>query len=168
MIGIKVTVRVDGIVSALHLLSKPNKAAVFKELRGPARFDQHHHDRREEGPEGRWPALAPSTIARNRYIRSKKGTKVKSRPGQRRRKPKPGRKLLLRLPRAVESITSAHSLVIRSRVRRGLGLIHQQGGRAGHGSRIPQRQYLWISDWLREKARAAFQAALVAAWKASP
>lgn len=167
MIDVECTVRVDGIVAALHRLAKLDRTRVFKELRGPARFDQNHHDRTAEGPDGRWPALAASTLARNKWIRSRKGTKAKARlPGSRRRRPK-SRKLLGRLPRALESIVSAHSLAIRSRVRRGLGLVHQAGGRAGRGSRIPRRQYLWISDWLKEKARVAFQDALLRSWRAS-
>lgn len=150
MIGIKANVKVTGLEAAMRRLSGLEKKKVYSDLRGPARFDQNHHDRYEEGPDGRWPSLHPSTV--RRYARLAKAKRRRAKP----------RKLLGRLPRAVKAVVSNQSLIIRSRVP--WSGVHQAGGRAGRGSRIPRRQFLWISDWLIEQAKKAFRKALLKAW----
>jgi len=113
-------------------------------------FDQRHHWRKDEAPWGHWPGLAASTLERRTRRRGR------DKKGRNRSWPK---KLLGRFPTAVKSIASAKSLIVESRVKR-FSMIHQQGGRAGHGARIPSRQYMWISEWLLQQAQKAFTKAL--------
>jgi hypothetical protein len=156
--AVRMHVRYSGVLAALQRLRAPDMLRAYRELRGPARYDQRHHDRRSEGPDGRWPSLAPATIARRRRKRGK------DKNGRRRGWPK---KLLGRLPVSLRSIATSRSLVVQSAIRRpGLGFVHQKGGRIGRGARVPRRQYLWISDWLERQAIRAFRLALVRSWKA--
>jgi hypothetical protein len=134
-------------------LRKVDIKDAFLELRGPAVFDQRHHWRKDEAPDGRWPGLAASTLER----RTRKRGRAKN--GRQQSWP---RKLLGRFPTAMQSIATTRSLIVRSRVKR-FSMVHQEGGRAGHGARIPRRQYMWISDWLRAQAVERFKKALVLA-----
>ncbi len=162
-LDVKATVRITGPLTVFDHLRRIDLRKTFRELGKPTRIDQRQHHVAERGPAHRWPALAASTIARNRYPRATKGRK---RAGGRWRKKLPsisavmGRKLLRRLPAALISRASSHSLIVFSRVR--WSGVHQEGGRAGHGARIPQRQFLWISPWLVRYAIAAFERALAA------
>jgi hypothetical protein len=144
------TVRIGSVRDLFTRLARIDVRRVFEDLRGPAVFDQRHHWRKDEAPFGRWPGLAASTLERRSRPRGR------DKRGRNRSWPK---KLLGRFPTAVQSIASARSLVVRSRVKR-FSWIHQAGGRAGHGARIPSRQYMWISSFLREDARRLFQKAL--------
>ncbi len=148
--NIHATVHIGGVRDLLSRLSRVEIRRVFEDLRGPAVFDQRHHWRKDEAPFGRWPGLATSTLERRTRRRGR------DKRGRNQSWPK---KLLGRFPTAVQSIASAKSLVVRSRVKK-FSFIHQAGGRAGHGARIPSRQYMWISSYLREDARRLFQRAL--------
>ncbi len=139
MIGVKATIRIGGIMDTFRRLSRPDLKQTFKEMQGPARFDQRDHDNKELAPDGSWPALHPSTVARRARMAKSK-----------RRRAKP-RKLLGRLPKAMQNIVSAKSLIVRSRVK--WSLAHQKGAIVGRGSRLPRRQFMWISDWLKGQAR---------------
>lgn len=144
------TVRIGGVRNMLTRLSRVDIRRVFRDLRGPAVFDQRDHWKNDESPVGHWPGLAASTLERRTRRRGR------DKRGRNRSWP---RKLLGRFPTAVQSIASSTSLVVRSRVKK-FSWIHQAGGIAGHGARIPSRQYMWISSYLREEARRLFQRAL--------
>lgn len=150
---IRAVVRFGSVINMFDRLRKIDMKETFLELRGPARFDQRHHWRKDEAPDGHWPGLARSTLERRKRPRGR------GKDGRNRSWPK---KLLGRFPNALQSIASSKSLIVRSRVKR-FSMIHQEGGRAGHGARIPRRQYLWISHWLVMQARKAFEKALVLA-----
>ncbi len=147
---LQATVRYGSVKLLFTNLRNVDLRKTFLDLRGPARFDQRHHWRKEESPEGHWPGLAASTRERRtrRRGRDKSG-----------RKRNWARKLMGRFPNALQSIASSRSLIIRSRVKR-FSMVHQKGGRVGHGARLPARQYLWISDWLRNRAATLFAQAL--------
>lgn len=147
------TVNIKQVIRAFDRIERIDTRKVFLELRGPARFDQRHHWRKDEAPDGHWPGLAASTIARRRNKRGR------DKQGRNRSWPK---KLLGRFPNALQSIAKTGSLVIRSRVKR-FSMVHQAGGRAGHGARIARRQYLWWSDWMKVQAVKAFRKALSSA-----
>lgn len=93
---------------------------VLASMRIPARKDQMEHGRAQSGPEGRWPAR-------------------KKVPGKRARR----RRLLGRLSSATVTRVTAKGLVLESKVK--WSAIHQEGGQAGNGARIPQRTFLWWS-----------------------
>lgn len=150
-IKISATVKLHGIEAAARRLTRLEKTKVFREARGPARFDQNHHDRKEEGPDGHWPALHPSTIAR--YAKLARSKRRRSKP----------RKLLGRLPKALISIVTSQSLIVRSRVP--WASAHQNGAIVGRGARLPRRQFLWISDWLVTRTAQLFREALLKAWR---
>lgn len=151
MIGIKATVKLHGLEAAMRRLSTMEKRAAFREVGIHARQDQSLHDAKHEGPDGPWPALHPSTVAR--YAKKAKTKRGKARP----------RKLLGRLPRALRTIITGSSIRVVSRVK--WAFVHQAGGRAGRGARIPRRQFLWISDRLMQRSSRVFQQHLLKAWR---
>lgn len=107
-------------------------------LRKPARRDQVEHGRAQSGPDGRW-------VRRDRSKKSRRR-----------------RRLLGRLPSATFTRVTRASLVVQSRAK--WSQIHQQGGRAGNGARIPARRFLWWSDAILEEAQKQIVAALERAW----
>lgn len=151
MVDVRAVVYLGSVRSLFARLSRLQVKKTFNELKGPAVFDQRHHWNKIEAPWGKWPPLAPSTLERRTRPRG-----IDRKRGKRRSWPK---RLLGRFPTAVKSIASGKSLVVESRVKR-FSMIHQRGGVAGHGARIPSRQYLWISDWLLRQAEKAFVKAL--------
>lgn len=106
---------------------------VLREVRRPFVRDQVEHRQQQEGPDGKWPARSPFTIAR---------AKARSRAGGRKRGAR-GR-TLGKLPLAFKVEVSRRRLAIVSRVR--WSGVHQEGaGRVGRAPRIPQRQFFWLS-----------------------
>lgn len=135
-----------GIVNrALYALRSADLRGAFNLARKPARTDQRAHAKAQEGPDGRWAPRSPLTLARA-------GAKARKR----------ARRILGRLPNALALTTTRKSLKIASRVR--WSLIHQEGGRAGHGSKIPARPFLWASDPLLERVAGLVSRALEQAW----
>lgn len=149
-VNVRAVVYLGSVQNLFARLSRFDVKKTFNNLKGPAVFDQRHHWRKDEAPWGHWPGLAASTLERRTRKRGR------DKKGRNRSWPK---KLLGRFPTAVKSIASAKSLIVESRVKR-FSMIHQQGGIAGHGARIPSRQYMWISDWLLQQAEKAFVKAL--------
>lgn len=150
MIAIKATVDLKASFAMLRRIKQIDTRATFKRIQPSAIHDQQQHDRATQGPDGAWPQLAPSTIARRMRPRGK------SKTGKNRSWPT---KLLGRLPKSLQSIPSKGSLIVRSRVKE-FSLAHQGGAIVGHGSRLPRRQFLWISPWLLERARIEFLRAI--------
>lgn len=150
MIGIKATINLKPTFAMLKRVKNMDTRAVFKRIQPSAIHDQQQHDRATSGPDGAWPALAPSTIERRTRARGL------SKAGKKRSWPT---KLLGRLPKSLKPTASRLRLLVQSRVKE-FSLIHQQSGIAGHGARIPRRQFLWISPWLIERARVEFLRAL--------
>lgn len=150
---LKATVRYGSVKLMFANLRNVDMKKTFSDLRGPARFDQRHHWRKEESPDGHWKGLAASTRARRQFRRGR---------GKNGKRQNWSRKLMGRFPNALQSIVTAQKLVIRSRVRK-FSMVHQKGGRIGRGARLPSRQFLWISNWLVEHASKAFERALVKA-----
>lgn len=149
-VDVRAVVYVGSVEKLFVQLSKIDIKRAFSELKGPAVFDQRHHWNKIEAPWGRWPTLAPSTIERRTRPRGRgKNGKNRSWPTR----------LLGRFPTAVKATASGRSLIVESRVKR-FSMIHNAGGRAGHGARIPSRQYLWISEWLLAQAQKAFVRAM--------
>lgn len=146
--GINVEVDIRTILGAFDRIRRMDVRKVLSDLRGPTRFDQHHHYRKEEAPGGNWRPLAASTVERRRR---KRGYNFKT--GKNMSWPT---KLLGRFPTALKSIVRTRELIVRSRVKR-FSMIHQEGGIAGYGARIPSRQYLWISPWLIQQVRKYFE-----------
>lgn len=150
LMDVRAVVYLGSVQNLFARLSKVDIRKTFRDLKGPAVFDQRHHWRKDEAPWGHWPGLAASTLERRTRKRGR------DKKGRNRSWPT---KLLGRFPTAVKSTASARSLVVESRVKR-FSMIHQRGGTAGHGAKIPSRQYLWISQWLLQQSQKAFIKAL--------
>ena len=128
--------------------------AALQALKGPLKDDQKDHAKAQEGPEGKWKPRAPSSVER-----AKKGRGA----GSKRRMRGPNRKLLATLPR--------RTITVKVQQRRILAMskvpwagVHQHGGRAGKGSVIPARPFLWFSQAFLEKAQVALLARTILAW----
>lgn len=142
MIGAKLRVDTKGVQAAFGKLPAGIPKAM-QELRKPLRVDQREHARAQEGPDGPWPKRAS---AADRASASRKRRK-RRRPSRRR--------LLGKLPGAVKVTSTRSSVTIESRV--AWSGIHQHGGTAGRGAKIPARPFLWISQKLRGIAIATLE-----------
>ena len=119
-------------------------APAFKELKKPLRLDQRDHSKKREGPAGAWAPRAASTLERMRH------------GGKRARKP------LGRLSGAVTYSATSNSVSGVSRAP--WSGAHQDGARVGHGSRLPVREFLWISDEMLTVAENTLGSAVVRAY----
>lgn len=142
-------------------------APAFRELRRPFVGDQRVHARDEEGPSGGWPPRAAATEERrrmrNKRIRQPKAMRLISpRPSKRRSTPT---KLLGRLPRAL--LVTVASDFIRATSRAPWSYAHMKGAKVGHNRsvRLPQRQFLWLSDRLLVTANEIFARHIVKGWQ---
>ncbi len=115
----------------------------FAQVKEPMRDDQKEHRKDKAGPESKWAPRAASTIASYRHR-------------------KHARALLGKLPTAVAYKASATGVTAESRA--AWSDAHQEGAIVGHGARLPQRTFLWISDKLIDVATDIISAALLAAW----
>lgn len=122
--------------------------AALLDIKLPMRTDQKEHAKAKTGPEGSWAPRAASTMAARAKAR-KSGRKFPSR-------------LLGRLPTAVSYRVTANAVIAESRI--GFSEIHQDGGTAGKGARIPARPFLWISDQLMHTAEDVVTSKLLAAY----
>lgn len=118
-------------------------ASVMRDFRREARADQlEHGKKRQESSGSKWAPRATSTV-------QGRGAK---RARMRKRRP------LGRLSSAIDVKASARGMVVTSRVK--WSGVHQDGGVAGHGARIPKREFLWWSpSLLAEVAHAIVLAA---------
>jgi phage gpG-like protein len=116
----------------------------FRELKKPLKLDQKDHSKKRQGPSAMWAPRAASTMARLRQ-------------GSRRAKKPMGR-----LPSATRYTSDATSVTGRSKAL--WSGVHQDGGTVGHGSRLPARPFLWISDDMLTIAENTLGAALVRAY----
>lgn len=109
---------------------------LYRALKKPLKNDQTNHQRTRTGPDGAWAPRSASTTARGRSARKgAKGKVVRKRIAG---------NLLGKLPRAVKYEATGNFVRGTSRV--AWGLVHQEGGKAGRGSVIPARPFLWMSD----------------------
>ena len=125
--AISARVNLSLVDRALNAIRRPDLRPAWKESRKPLRADQREHQKRQEGPDGTWAPRAASTKAR--YAQRKK-----------RRTPK----LLGRLPTATTTSIARSNMVLRSVVK--WSGVHKSGGTAGHGAKIPARDFLYASD----------------------
>lgn len=137
-------------------LAGHNLRPVFKRARKVLRADQKEHANAQAGPNSAWVPLAASTIAKRRVKARKLGRarKVKM--------PSAGRKILGRLPKAYKISYDERHIIARSRVP--WSMVHFQGGRGGRRSRIPGRQFFWISDKLLRTVSRLTVDYMVGAW----
>jgi phage gpG-like protein len=116
----------------------------FHALRKPLKLDQKAHAKEKRGPSAMWAPRAASTMARLRQ-------------GSHR-----ARKLMGRLPSATRYTSDATSVSGTSKAL--WSGSHQDGDTVGHGSRLPARPFLWISDDMLTVAENTLGSALVRAY----
>jgi len=104
-----------------------------------ADLEQHFED--AEGPDGPWEGRAATTKERRPRLR---------------------RKLLGRLKTAWRSVIGEHALVLYPAIF--WAGVHDQGGEAGHGARLPARPFAWISDETQDVVRDALGDYIAEAW----
>jgi phage gpG-like protein len=135
--------KVDRAIKRM-LAAGRNLRPVWREIRTPFRKAQAEHIRAQRGPDSEWPALAQSTKAARlgRGGRAGKFTKRGKlrKPVQR----KLGRALSARMVSGAKMKLDARAIMIRSAVP--WAGIHQHGGIAGRGARIPARPFMYVDD----------------------
>lgn len=123
---------------------------VLRDARKPVLRDQMDHRKRQEGPDGKWPARSPFT---------KERLKAKARAAGRKR----AGKLLGKLPTALKLTIEPRRLQVISRVP--WSGTHQDGhGRVGRAPSLPRRQFLWISPKLLGEVRDIILSHAAHAW----
>lgn len=127
MIEGRAVVDIGLVARARATLANVDFRPAWKSLTKPFRGELAEHRKRQEAPGGHWQPLASST-------------KLRRASGRRRR----ARKLLGRLPTAMTLKLERKRMVGRSKV--AWSNVHRDGGTAGHGSRIPARDWLWVGD----------------------
>lgn len=150
---IDASVDASDVVRGLKKLGAVDAKEVLRELRKPFRRDQADHRKKQEGPDGSWVPRAASTVA---DIRRRAGGRRRARKlGRPRGKPIGRGRLLGRLPGALEVKIEGKNLIGRSRVP--WSLAQFEGDRVGHGSVLPGREWLWISDDFLDRAVEAIE-----------
>lgn len=133
----------------------------WSSLRRPMRDDQADHAKAQAGPDGKWPKNSAKTVERRRQAargrrRAMKAAKTKAKFSNKRRQFRAGR-LLGSLPNRTVKVQQLGSdgLLAISKVK--WSGVHQEGGRAGRGSRIPARPFLWLSDRFKRQVVEAIE-----------
>lgn len=121
-----------GLFKGLREFARDLRPA-FRAMRKPVLADQRDHRKKREAPGGKWPARAAAT--QERYRQRRRGGK------------KAPRTLLGRLPAAITTRIERDRMIVESRAK--WSRVQAEGGRVGHGARIPGRKFLWISRSLR-------------------
>jgi phage gpG-like protein len=128
--------------------------AGLQALKAPIKQDQKEHAQAQEGPEGKWKPRSPASVARAKLGRG---------AGSKRRMRGPNRKLLASLPRrTIQVKVQARRIIVLSKVP--WAGVHQHGGTAGRGAKIPARPFLWFSQQFLEQAQAMLIARVAKAW----
>jgi phage gpG-like protein len=137
--AVAIDVNVDDPMEGLRGMERRAKkfAPAFKALRKPLREDQREHARDESGPDGKWPARSPKTIER---LRARPRGRT---PKGRRRRARKLRKLLGRLPSQLRMRFNGTGVWAISRVK--WAQAHRDGATVARGSRLPARDFLWLS-----------------------
>ena len=121
-----------------------NLAPAFRGLAPDLKKDQQKHWRARQAPDGKWAPLAPSTV-KKRSSRAR-GRKVSTLP-------------LGKLRTGIGVQWNRRSLWAESKSP--WSGVHQHGGTAGRGSRIPGRMFLWLSSGMIDKTKTALLAYIV-------
>lgn len=135
MIGIKGSADVSGVLRDIERVRQLARSprVVLRSMRTPVRRDQMAHGRAAAASDGAWPKRAAATVEG----RGKKRAKIRR------------RRLLGKLSSAIKIFIDRSTLTVQSMVK--WSAIHQHGGIAGRGARIPRREFLWFSpDFLSE------------------
>lgn len=148
MIGVNVTVDLTSVQRGLEALYRKGRDTrpVLASLRNPARKDQVAHGRAQRGPDAPWVPRAAATT----QGRSKRAKKARR------------RRLLGRLSSAVVTSVSRGGLTLQSQIE--WSGIHQYGGTAGRGARIPARPFLWWSQEILDEVARRLLDHLAEAW----
>lgn len=131
------------------------------------RKDQVQHMKEQEGPKGKWPGLAQATIDK-RLGRGGKAGKFTKRGKLKKRYAKSVARVLsgrLITKAKVRLFPNAIMIEASGRLNPGMTGIHQDGGVAGKGSRIPARTFMWVSEEFARAAAAEMAKILIEAWK---
>jgi len=116
---------------------------VFLKARKYLRRDTSDHQKKLEGPTGRWKGLAPSTIAQRMQRAGKQGRARRAHRVGPIRRPR-GAILGRKLTNAYQVFIWDEKMIAKSRV--AWSGVQAYGGRAGKGAVIPGRDWLWVDD----------------------
>lgn len=133
---IEARVKLGPLDRVLSALRAPDLRPVWRAARGELRRDIRDHRAKRMGPTGAWPARAAASA-----------THTVNAKGKRR-----ARQPLGKLPTALMSKASRLRFYQASRVP--WSDIHQKGGRAARGAKIPARPFLWYSPKALEATAA--------------
>lgn len=114
---------------------------VWRSVRKLLYADVKEHFASQESPGGRWPPRAQTTEDKRRRRRRRNLTQAL---GKRKRRRIPPRQVLGRLRTAWAFEVTPRALTMSSKAP--WAGVHQQGGIAGHGAHIPQREFAWVSE----------------------
>jgi hypothetical protein len=153
----------------LMLARSSNLTSVFQTAKEWLQGEVASHFAEGEGPEGEWPGPAESTQARKEFARGSGFVKrvVKGKLTRTKRKKTWARKPLGRLGQVKSYVFRVGPQGLTMQPRGAWAAIHQFGGVAGHGAKIPARPFLWFGEDLIERVSGAILAFLFDAWASS-
>lgn len=137
-------VTIGGVIDALRRVEKLPTAKVFRNAKPDLRKELREHGANQEGPSGRWPSLASTTVERRARGKGRR------------------RKLLGRMPGIFKIDSNRERIRATSPVK--WSRVHDEGGRGGKGARIPERRFVWVSRRFNMRLRDRFRDALWRAW----
>lgn len=144
---------------------------VFRDLKEYLKEDIAEHFREEEGPGGAWAERAESTLERARFSmlnaprRRGRGRAAAVGPMLRQRRTARNRKKTLGRFRAVGAYVFKATATSLTMTPRGPWAgVHQYGGIVGHGSKIPARPFLWLSDRVINRFEESLHLHIMSGW----
>lgn len=141
-------VDVSDLVAGIDAVRKSaaNLRPAWSKVRPLFRADLKDHFVKRSGPEGAWPGPAPATVEKvrrqrgSRYKRGKRAGQLTKRGARRLSR------ALGKLKTSFKMQTTREAIEAVSKV--SWAGVHQFGGVAGHGARIPKRTFAWVSNEL--------------------
>lgn len=153
MAELDVTIDLSDVRQGMRAMTRQaeSRAAIFfGELRRPAREEVREHRDAKRGPAATWPPRATSTRARAQ------------RGGRPRRRKGASRGLLGRLPAMYQAKAQRDGLLMTHRVP--WSSIHDEGGVAGHGARIPRRRFAFLTAKFTDDVAVAWARFVLGGW----
>lgn len=153
MIELRTTLELDDLQAGIFgILNQAERRAraFFMELKPGGRKDVKQHQKDRRGETSSWPPRATTTRKRARHK-----SKTKRRKGAR-------TSLLVNLARTWKIFTSVDHMKFVHRVT--WSGVHDQGGKAGHGARMPRRQFAYWSNKFMDSAVRQYRAYVLKGW----
>jgi phage gpG-like protein len=125
---------------AAMIRAAKNLKPVWRRIQPMLETDQLEHFTEQAGSGGAWPPLSASTLGRRKSNSSSRAKRRGRNPPKR----TSGKIFGNKMPSAFEILMWPREIAAISKIE--WADVHQFGGTAGRGAKIPQREHLWLSE----------------------